>query len=119
MEILYCAIAFLAAGVIMWLTQRSRSRAELRGLAERSTLLESNLGETKGQLTRSQAQVLALTGTLATAQANLANAGKRMEEYSRDFEQMQTRLKTEFENLANRILEEKTTKFTAQNQTNL
>jgi DNA recombination protein RmuC len=119
MEIFYCAIAFLAGGVITWLIQSARSRADQGVLTERNNLLEGNQGETKGQLTQSQAQVLALTGTLATAQADLANAERRMQEYSREIEAMQSRLKTEFENLANRILDEKTAKFTAQNQKNL
>jgi DNA recombination protein RmuC len=119
MEILYCAIAFVAGGGIAWLLLSARSRADLRVLTERNTLLESSLTEARDQETQARGEVLALTAKLATAQADLENAEKRMREYSRDFEQMQTRLKTEFENLANRILEEKTSKFTAQNQTNL
>ncbi len=91
MEILYSVIAFLIGGSIAWLRQSARLRAEIRVLADRNTLLEGSLKEAKDQATEAQGKVLMLTGTLATAQADLANAKK-----------MQTRLKTEFENLANR-----------------
>jgi DNA recombination protein RmuC len=119
MEILYTTIGLTAGGVIAWLIQSLRSRGELRVLTELNTALDRNLGETKSQLALMQNQVLELTSTLATAKADLVNAQNRMHEYSRDLDQMQTRLKTEFQNLANQILEEKTAKFTAQNQVNL
>ena len=81
MEILYNVIAFLSGGSIAWLIQSARLRAEIRVLADRNTLLEASLKEAKNQATEAQGKVLMLTGTLATAQADLANA-----------EKMQTRL---------------------------
>jgi DNA recombination protein RmuC len=119
MQILYVVIGFLVGGVIAWLTQSLRSRAELRALTERNTALDYNLREAKSQLAMTQNQVLELTGTLATARADLINAQNRMQEYTRDLDQMQARVKMEFQNLANQILEEKTAKFTVQNQVNL
>ena len=108
MEIFLLIVALIAGGVIVWFIQSARLGKQITALTERNTLLESGMKESKEQATKAEEKVLALTGTLATAQANLANA-----------EKMQTRLTTEFENLANRILEANTSKFTTQNQKNL
>jgi len=56
---------------------------------------------------------------LATAKADNSNLTKRLEEESDRLAQMQERLKSEFENLANRLLEEKSAKFLSQNQDQL
>lgn len=112
-------IGFAAGGCLLCLIQWSRARAERRVLTERNTHLETALTETKGQFTQAQAQVLQLTGALAAANADLANSEARRVEFAQEFEEMKTRTKAEFENLANRILEEKAGKFTEQNQANL
>ncbi len=108
MEILYYIIVFILGGVIVWLIQSARSRADVGVLTERNKLLENSLKEAKDQVGTTNEKVITLTGTLATAHADLVNA-----------EKMQARLKTEFENLANKILEANTAKFTEQNQKNL
>jgi DNA recombination protein RmuC len=108
MGILYYIIVFILGGVIVWLVQSARSRADVGVLTERNKLLENSLKEAKDQVGTTNEKVITLTGTLATAHADLVNA-----------EKMQARLKTEFENLANKILEANTAKFTEQNQKNL
>jgi DNA recombination protein RmuC len=110
----------LALGALAaWLIQAYRLSARQGRVEERSALLVANLDQTAQQLAGERQKVVELNAALATAQADLANARERMEQYGRELEAMQTRLKSEFENLANRILEEKASKFTAQNQTNL
>jgi DNA recombination protein RmuC len=96
-----------------------RHKAEWAALEAKTAQLENSLSLGKVEIAQAQGQVLQLTSSLATARANLANADLRLENNAREIEVLQTRLKTEFENLANRILEEKSTRFTAQNQTNL
>lgn len=47
------------------------------------------------------------------------NLLRRLETQSHEMEHLQEQFKTEFENLANKLLEEKSEKFTRQNQTNM
>jgi len=119
MEMLYFVIGALVAGLIVWVVQALRFKAERAALVARTSLLESNLNTCQAENAQARGQILQLTSGLATANANLANADLRIQNNAREMEEVQTRLKTEFENLANRILEEKSTRFTAQNQTNL
>ncbi len=119
MEILYCAICLVVGGVVAGLIVAARYGAALRFVSERKASLEAECGQCKSELAGAQAKVLALTGELATAKADLNNAVSRLTDYSQEVEQMQGRLKVEFENLANRVLEEKSLKFATQNQSNL
>ncbi len=119
MEIVYCVICFAAGAVVAGFMVASRYRAELQFMQERKTTLEGERDKEKGDLAAAQSEVVRLTGGLAAASANLSNAESRLKDYGKEVEQMQGRLKIEFENLANRILDEKSSKFTTQNQTNL
>jgi DNA recombination protein RmuC len=59
---------------------------------------------------------------LETARVRLGRAEevfRSMEAKQRDLEEIQKKFSTEFENIANRLLEEKSKKFTEQNKTNL
>ena len=119
MQFLYCSLAFVAGAILTWVLLRLRVQAQQAALIERCSAVDRNQAETKQELEASRLQVVDLSAQVAKADADLKNANARMQEYARDLEAMQNRLKTEFENLANRILEEKSSKFTAQNQTNL
>ena len=119
MQFLYYSVAFLAGAALTWALLKLRVQAQQAVLIERCAAAERTQSETKQTLEAARLQILDLNTRLAKADADLQNANTRMQEYARDFEAMQNRLKTEFENLANRILEEKSSKFTAQNQNNL
>jgi DNA recombination protein RmuC len=119
MEILYCAICLVVGAVVTGLIVAARYGAVLRFLTERKASLEAESGQWKTESAVAQAKVLALTAELATAKADLNNAVSRLTDYGKEVEQMQVRLKVEFENLANRVLEEKSSKFATQNQSNL
>ncbi len=108
MDILYFIIAFILGGVIAWFIQSVRLRTENRVLTERNESLDRNLKEIKSQLGVAQDKALALTSSLAAAQADLANA-----------KEMETRLTKEFENLAHKTLEVTASKLTDQNKSNI
>ena len=119
MAILYCAVGVIAGAVIAVLVLRGRYGPELRLRDERQASLESECSRLRQKLEEAQDRLVDLTGELGAAHADLANREGRLKDSAREVEQMQTRLKTEFENLANRVLDEKASKFTAQNQANL
>jgi DNA recombination protein RmuC len=75
---------------------------------ERNESIDRNLKEAKSQLGAAQDKALALTSSLAAAQADLANA-----------KEMETRLTKEFENLAHKTLEVAASKLTDQNKLNI
>lgn len=108
MDILYFIIAFILGGVIAWFIQSARLRTENRVLLERNESIDRNLKEAKSQLEVAQDKALALTSSLAAAQADLANA-----------KEMETRLAKEFENLAHKTLEVTASKLTDQNKSNI
>ena len=65
------------------------------------------------QTNRIQAQKLAETET------NLKNRNEKLQNQKVEMEELQKKFTTEFENIANKILEEKSVKFTAQNKENI
>ena len=56
---------------------------------------------------------------LAEFRANNLALNEKLETQKKEIEELAKKFNTEFENIANKILEEKTQKFTAQNQSNL
>lgn len=56
---------------------------------------------------------------LATTKADLSNLDKKLKLQQEEIEVSNKRMQTEFENLANKILDEKSKKFVEQNKTNL
>lgn len=57
-----------------------------------------------------------LSSHLAARDQMIKNLDDRLHHQKQEIEQLQIRFRTEFENIANRLLEEKSQKFTAQNQ---
>lgn len=60
-----------------------------------------------------------VSNALAAKEQYAENLHQKLMEGKQEVEQMQKRLTTEFENIATKLLEEKSQKFTAQNQSNL
>ena len=66
---------------------------------------------------RNQKENLAIL--LSQAELNLKNTSEKLAENKEEVEKLQDKFTKEFENLANKILEEKSSKFTQQNKENL
>ena len=64
-------------------------------------------------------QILVLTGQLANSTTRLEEQNKQNEERLKEFAEVKKRMTVEFENLANKILEDKSKRFTAQNKSSL
>ncbi len=89
--------------------ERSRADEQLKVLRHE---LEEYLDLERGK-------VGVLTDHLARKEAEMEALEKRLKEQKEELEQLQQRFTKEFENLANRIFEEKSKKFTEQNRTQL
>jgi len=91
--------------------QEEQRKAELRLLEER------RVAEARLQEERKKSEDL--NTAYSTANARNENLEKKLAEQKGELEQLNKKFTTEFENLANRILEEKSRKFTDQNKVNL
>lgn len=115
-SIVMLLIGAIVGGVIVWLVMRKQSE-QSRALYEQSMSDTVTLRE----------KVTALTAELATAQADgrhlqqqldkqLSEAQAAQEQHKRELAEMQQRLTTEFENIANRVLQQRQEDFSQQSR---
>jgi DNA recombination protein RmuC len=104
----------------------ARSQSEKSGLEERINGLLEQIDVFKNQVRQHtlekellQKEKESLAIHLAKKENDFDNLWERNKEQKQEVEQLQEKFTKEFENLANKILEEKTVKFTEQNKENL
>jgi DNA recombination protein RmuC len=138
MLILVTFIVALAVGIFLGkLLFTAQSKSEKSGLEERINGLLSQIEQLKIQFQTERNQfeksILQLNSEkenvqkekeslaihLAKKENDFDNLLERNKEQKQEVEQLQEKFTKEFENLANKILEEKTVKFTEQNKENL
>ena len=138
LPILVVFIVALAIGLFLGKQLFSaNSKSEKASLEEKSNGLVSQINQLKEQFQnernqfekqltatnldketiRSEKETLAIQ--LSKKETDFENLWERNKEQKQEVEQLQEKFTKEFENLANKILEEKTTKFTEQNKENL
>jgi DNA recombination protein RmuC len=86
---------------------------------ERSSMIGSYLEETKKELDRERSKTVELNSELARVKTESVNLEKKLEEQKSDIAELQQKFINEFENLANKILDDKSKKFTEQNKENI
>ncbi|HAN17481.1 MAG: DNA polymerase V [Bacteroidetes bacterium GWC2_33_15] len=92
---------------------------ELKIKEDRLNGVNENLQSLKNEISNKDNQLLSIQRLLAGKESDLKHLTERLTEQKREVEELQKKFTVEFENLANKILEEKTGKFTEQNKTNL
>jgi len=115
----------------------AQSKSEKSGLEERINGLLSQIDQLKSRFQEEQNQFAkqiesekkekedirrekdSLSLQLTKKEADFENLWQRNKEQKQEVEELQEKFTKEFENLANKILEEKTVKFTEQNKENL
>ncbi|MDA9992790.1 DNA recombination protein RmuC [Flavobacteriaceae bacterium] len=88
-------------------------------LKERNYLLDRSLNETNDELKNTQLEKEALIATKTRLATELKNSDEKIAKNKEELNTIQEKFTKEFENLANKILEEKSTKFTEQNKLNI
>ena len=135
---IFTFIAALSIGILIGkLLFSAKSQSEKNVLEERSIALQSQLDSLRQQMSNDrqsfekQLQVLnlekeniraekdSLAIQLTKSEVDFENLRERNVEQKQEVEKLQEKFTKEFENLANKILEEKTSKFTQQNKENL
>ena len=136
--ILITFLVALAIGFFIGkLLSKAQSQSEKSGLEEKVNGLMSQIEQLKNQFTsekmqfekvlaqvnneketiRTEKEVLAIQ--LSKKEVDFENLWERNKEQKQEVEQLQEKFTKEFENLANKILDEKSNKFTEQNKENM
>ncbi len=95
-------------------------------LDKEKSVMEARLEDSVKELTQLkedtsllQSENKVLRGDLAVSNSNLGNMEEKLATQKSEMQELQKKFTSEFENLANKILEEKSLKFTAQNKENI
>ena len=88
-------------------------------LKERNYLLDRSLNDANDELKNTQLEKEALIASKTRLATELKNSDEKIAKNKEELNTIQEKFTKEFENLANKILEEKSTKFTEQNKLNI
>jgi DNA recombination protein RmuC len=94
-------------------------KIEKERLVERNQNIEELLNKTSAELNAERLKSEKLTSSNSSLQSDNRNLQEKLTEQKNEMEELQQKFTKEFENLANRIFEEKGTKFTEQNKEKL
>ncbi|MGA2667434.1 MAG: DNA recombination protein RmuC [Ignavibacteria bacterium] len=118
-EIIFLIIGLFIGAIGSFFIAKYRSQSNAGKLEERNSILENEINNIKSELSSERSKVLNLNSELASKNADYNNLQQKLGEQQQNIEELQRKFSVEFENLANKILEEKSKKFTEQNRSNL
>ena len=122
MEILLSIIGLIVGFIVAWFISSSKIKGlsnENSKLLERSSFLIKENESQKTDLKSEQEKVIELNSSLSSLKSDYTNLQQKLTDQKGEIEQLQEKFTKEFENLANKIFEEKSTKFTEQNKEKL
>lgn len=133
MELLFLLAGSVAGFLIAWFYLKNKSSdgekihlenlrlAELDKirLEERNTAIKSEVEKISLQLNTERELLSAANNRLAKAEEAFSNMKEKLGVQKTEMEDLQKKFSVEFENIANRLLDEKSKKFTDQNKTNM
>jgi DNA recombination protein RmuC len=137
MELVYLLVGIILGFALAWFIKKSaylpvsgedtvqlrneilHATKEASAWQSRYEQLSQEYEQTKSELTSCRAEIIRLNNELSAAISNGKNLESKLQEQKQELEKMSERFRTDFENLANKILEEKSQKFTEQNRHNL
>lgn len=115
-------ISGVAIGAVVgWLAAKYRHSSDNASLAieqEKARALAAQAADLKKELGQLRHDNLGLNTSLSSTEADYRNLQEKLAE-QKELEALQGKFTVQFENLANKIFEEKSKKFTEQNKTNL
>jgi DNA recombination protein RmuC len=126
MEIIVGITGLVIGGLIGWLLNKSAQSSVLQDVRtrllveqEKSLGLASQLNEEKKVASVERNKVLELSTVFSRTDADYKNLQLKLAEQQKEMEGLQEKFTTQFENLANKIFDEKGKKFADQNKINL
>ncbi len=100
-------------------SETSKLEADILNTEEQKNSLKNQVSEALNNLELMRNEKDLFKDQLTTRSLELKNMEQKLSEQKEDLEKIQEKFTTEFENLANKILEKKSEKFTEQNKQNL
>ncbi len=122
MEIILLIAGIIVGVLLGYLAARSKQSALTSKLEEKEKSLtekDNQLAAAKAETETERSKVMQLSNELSASKANYTNLEQRLAEQKGELEELQAKFTKEFENLAGKILEDKSRKFTEQNKENL
>jgi len=119
MEIVFIITGLVIGLIFGWLIATFKAKSGSGKIEERASLLEQSKTELEKNLSNERNKVLDLNSKLSSLQSDYNNLQQKLAEQKGELEELQQKFTKEFENLANRIFEEKGNKFTEQNKEKL
>ena len=119
MEFLFILIGLITGSIFTFFVLKSKFKSKIDVAEERTRIFEEQNQNISAGLSSEREKVLELNSTLSSLKADYNNLQKTLAEQKEETEKLQEKFASEFENLANKILEEKSSKFTIQNKENL
>ena len=133
MNILYFVIGIVTGGLMGWLLSRLTLTSNFQKVRDQLSAATANLQAANQTVSDKLKEIVDmkeenrkigdnLSGKLlelATAKANNEALGEKLADQKKELEELGKKLNTEFENIANKILETKSEKFTKLNKENL
>lgn len=107
--------------IILLLRQQGRQAPTQGGMVSRDLLeaLQGQMETLKGELSIREDELRKTLAQLAARDQHIIHLQQSLNTLKSETDQLQKRFQTEFENVANRLLEEKSSRFTEQNARNL
>ncbi|HMR45614.1 MAG TPA: DNA recombination protein RmuC [Bacteroidia bacterium] len=129
----YLILTAVISAVVVYFIVQQKLNAEIRSIKQLLSEKEIAVGSMQVSLHEAKSRILEaenlfsqerdsmlkLTAQHAALNTKNTDLQEKLNAQKTEIEQLQQRFKTEFENLANKILEEKSIKFTEQNRINL
>jgi DNA recombination protein RmuC len=100
-------------------SEKASLEEKVKGLLQQIEQLKNQVAQTVQERENIRSEKEALTIQLSKKETDFENLWERNKEQKEEVEKLQEKFTKEFENLANKILDEKTSKFTEQNKENL
>jgi DNA recombination protein RmuC len=119
MEIIFLVVGLIIGAIAVWFIASFKFKGEVSRVEERSKILEVDKEKTETELKSERQTVLELNSKLSSLQSDYSNLQQKLLDQKGELEELQGKFTKEFENLANRIFDEKTTKFSEQSKTNI
>ena len=119
MEITLLIIGLVTGLIFGWLLAMFRAKSNTGKIEERASILEQGRKEAEANLSSERNKVIELNKFNSTLDTENKNLEQRLAEQKGELEELQQKFVKEFENLANKIFEEKTNKFSEQSKANL
>lgn len=122
MEIVLLVIGLLLGVLIGFLVTKGKNSGLNTRLEEKEKLLQEKelaINSARAETIAETQKIISLSSELSQAKANYTNLETRLKEQKNELEELQSRFTKEFENLAAKILEDKSRRFTEQNKENL